>query len=87
MEQFETIDFSRESTETIAPFLTIVGVDSTFVSGIEVGRVNFGNRVYPDDNLAIVNRNKKWLEFLTKSEVRRGKDFSFPSSNLHSNSG
>ena len=29
---FEIIDVSRESTEKIAPFLTIVGVDSTFVS-------------------------------------------------------
>ena len=28
-------DASRESTETIAPFLTIVGVDTTFLSSIK----------------------------------------------------
>ena len=36
MEHLETLDFSRESTETIAPFLTIVGVDSTFISAFRI---------------------------------------------------
>jgi hypothetical protein len=31
-EVFELIDASRPSTETVAPFLTIVGVDSTFLA-------------------------------------------------------
>jgi hypothetical protein len=33
-------DASEESTETIAPFLTIVGVDTTFVSRVDISQMN-----------------------------------------------
>ena len=36
MEQIVAKDVSSESTETIAPFLTIVGVDITFLSTIRI---------------------------------------------------
>jgi len=36
----QIIDGSRLSTETIAPFIQHRMTDSTFISGIEVGRVN-----------------------------------------------
>ncbi len=35
MEHSEDIDCSRESTEAITPFLTIVDVDTTFLSGVQ----------------------------------------------------
>ena len=36
MEQVVANDASSESIETIAPFMTIIGVDSTFVSTIRI---------------------------------------------------
>jgi hypothetical protein len=35
MEQVVANDASSESIETIAPFMTIIGVDSTFLSGVQ----------------------------------------------------
>ena len=40
MEQVVAKDASSESIETIAPFLTIVDVDTTFVSSVETGKAN-----------------------------------------------
>jgi hypothetical protein len=35
----QIVDVSRKSTEILAPFVTIIDIDTTFVSGVEVGRI------------------------------------------------